>query len=174
MLRCINEPFLWVCLEQAHSYLCLALWRGHPSLQNRGKYIMQTDGLAQLSLFHIFNSFIWVFLFLKLASLLSASMGTKLEQVCLLLSFRSTSYKVCSEDMIHEKASRSAGPARKVVGWMKTKCWRRCYGSWCTHSIGQRLHWGNHRCPWGTIGKGIPWTACLPSCLHMREGGTLS
>lgn len=66
---------------------------------------MQTDGLAQLSLFHILSSFLQVLLFLKLVSLLSASVGTKLEQVCLLLSFCSTSYKVCTEDIIREETS---------------------------------------------------------------------
>lgn len=172
MLRCINELFLWVCLQRAHSYLCSALWRDHQSLQNRGKYIMQTDGLAQHSLFHILNSFVQVLLLLKLASLLSTSIDTKLEQVCLRLSFCSTSYKVCTEDIIRRKPLRSAGPARKVVGWMKTTFWRRCYGFWCTHPIGQHLHWGSHCCRWGTIGKGTPWTACLPSCLLKRERGT--
>lgn len=85
----------------------------HQSLQNRGKCIMQTDGLAQLSLFHILNSFIQVFLFLKLASLLSASMGTKPELVCLLLSFCSTSYKVWAEDMIREKTSEVSRACKK-------------------------------------------------------------
>lgn len=85
----------------------------HQSLENRGKYIMQTDGLAQLSLFHILNSFIQVFLFLKLASLLSASMGTKLEQLCLLLNFCSTSYKVWVEDMIREKTSEVSKACKK-------------------------------------------------------------
>lgn len=167
------------------SYFCgpAQSWCTRPCTQNCGgsinpagqeKYSMQTGGLAQRSPFQILNSFVHMVLFLKLASLSSTSIGTKLQEACLHLSFCPMSCERMEGNVICEESSEVSRTHKRGCWLNENKILMQLLWFLVYPLRGQLLHWGSHSYRWGTTVKGIPQTTWLPSCLHVREGGTLN